>query len=513
MLKKLWLYLLTPLLVFISSITFMNAVQAQELEHVITKVGIWEVDNGKFIEPDASGVYRLSPQTQNYENYKFVTDFDLSDYDGKLKDGDTFTFTVPDPLSVRAEIFELKDKETDIAVGDATVVSNGDNQGGKVTITLKKLTEYLKKKGGTEVHGVSGTFYVAFSSKNELEEETIRFNKTETSKEINYKLKVKKGSRSDYSDAIGKTNFDKINGVISKEKWTSAILGKSGDYLHNWSVRVNPKQATYDKIEIHDWEDKDFSPIQFIPESLTVTAGWYDTDYTFRNQTELQGGTDYQIKWNESYTEFTITILNPKLILKNGKPAAFRIHYQSTAPGDGTKVQNNVEMRGDDKSLTTRDDRTETRFKQIGNSTIASGGTIQLKTGYRITLYKVDEKSLDRLQGAKFKIIPPEGATTAQEEVVTTDASGVAQSAIYTEEDVNKGEFTITEVEAPKGYRLDSTPVKVTVGQEGVIKTVTNKRNDTTVQLQAIKKLTGRELKADEFEFTLTDQDGNVKET
>ena len=119
-------------------------------------------------------------------------------------------------------------------------------------------------------------------------------------------------------------------------------------------------------------------------------------------------------------------------------------------------------------------------------------GTIQLKTGYRITLYKVDEKSLDRLAGAKFKITPPEGATTAQEETVTTDASGVAQSAIYTDEDVKKGEFTITEIEAPKGYQLDSTPIKVTVGQEGVIKTISNKRNSTKAQIQAIKKLRSR---------------------
>ena len=31
--------------------------------------------------------------------------------------------------------------------------------------------------------------------------------------------------------------------------------------------------------------------------------------------------------------------------------------------------------------------------------------------------------------------------------------------------------------------------------------------------LEVTKKLTGRELKADEFEFTLTGQDGDVKET
>ena len=507
------------------SAALTNTVQAQELKNVITKVGIWETDNGKFVTPDAKGVYNLSPQNQSYENYKFAADFDLSAYDGKLKDGDTFTFTIPAPLSVRSETFELKDKETDTAVGDATVVSNGDNQGGKVTITLKNLAEYLKKKGGTEVRGVSGTFYVAFSSKKETEEESIQLDKTETKDDVNFKMKFKKGGEQDYSKGIGKTNISKVNGTINKEKWESALLGKSGDYVHKWNLRVNPKQAEYNKIVVRDWVDKDYSPMQIIPESIVVTAGYYNKVYALVDDVTLEAGKDYEIKWNDSYTEFTITFNNAKAIrATNGKAAAFRIVYNTTAPADGTKVQNNAEITADDKVLPVSDDRTETITKVIGNSTVTSGGTIQLKTGYRITLYKVDEKSLDRLAGAKFKITPPEGATTAKEEIVTTDASGVAQSKIYTDEDVKKGEFTITEVEAPKGYQLDSTPIKVTVGQEGVIKTVTNKRNNTKAQIQAIKKLTGRAMKAGEFEFDLfddktnkvvetvtNDQDGNIK--
>ena len=509
-LKKLWLYILTPLLVLFGSAALTNTVQAQELKNVITKVGIWETDNGKFVTPDAKGVYNLAPQNQSYENYKFATDFDLSAYDGKLNDGDTFTFTIPAPLSVRAETFELKDKETDTAVGDATVVSNGDNQGGKVTITLKNLAEYLKKKGGTEVRGVSGTFYVAFSSKKETEEESIQLDKTETKDDVNFKMKFKKGGEPDYSEGIGKTNISKVNGTINKEKWESALLEKSGDYIHKWNLRVNPKQAEYNKIVVRDWVDKDYSPMQIIPESIVVTAGYYNKVYALVDDVTLEAGKDYEIKWNDSYTEFTITFNNAKAIrATNGKAAAFRIVYNTTAPADGTKVQNNAEITADDQVLPVSDDRTETVTKVIGNSTVTSGGTIQLKTGYRITLYKVDEKSLDRLAGAKFKISPPEGATTAQEETVTTDASGVAQSAIYTDEDVKKGEFTITEIEAPKGYQLDSTPIKVTVGQEGVIKTISNKRNSTKAQIQAIKKLTGRAMKAGEFEFDLFDDKTN----
>ena len=505
-----WLYILTPLLVLFGSAALTNTVQAQELKNVITKVGIWETDNGKFVTPDAKGVYNLAPQNQSYENYKFATDFDLSAYDGMLNDGDTFTFTIPAPLSVRAETFELKDKETDTAVGDATVVSNGDNQGGKVTITLKNLAEYLKKKGGTEVRGVSGTFYVAFSSKKETEEESIQLDKTETKDDVNFKMKFKKGGEIDYSQGIGKTNISKVNGTINKEKWESALLGKSGDYIHKWNLRVNPKQAEYNKIVVRDWVGKDYSPMQIIPESIVVTAGYYNKVYALVDDVTLEAGKDYEIKWNDSYTEFTITFNNAKAIrATNGKAAAFRILYNTTAPADGTKVQNNAEITADDQVLPVSDDRTETVTKVIGNSTVTSGGTIQLKTGYRITLYKVDEKSLDRLAGAKFKITPPEGATTAQEETVTTDASGVAQSAIYTDEDVKKGEFTITEIEAPKGYQLDSTPIKVTVGQEGVIKTISNKRNSTKAQIQAIKKLTGRAMKAGEFEFDLFDDKTN----
>ena len=514
-LKKLWLYILTPLLVLFGSAALTNTVQAQELKNVITKVGIWETDNGKFVTPDAKGVYNLAPQNQSYENYKFATDFDLSAYDGMLNDGDTFTFTIPAPLSVRAETFELKDKETDTAVGDATVVSNGDNQGGKATISLKNLAEYLKKKGGTEVRGVSGTFYVAFSSKKETEEESIQLDKTETKDDVNFKMKFKKGGERDYSEGIGKTNISKVNGTINKEKWESALLEKSGDYIHKWNLRVNPKQAEYNKIVVRDWVDKDYSPMQIIPESIVVTAGYYNKVYALVDDVTLEAGKDYEIKWNDSYTEFTITFNNAKAIrATNGKAAAFRILYNTTAPADGTKVQNNAEITADDQVLPVSDDRTETVTKVIGNSTVTSGGTIQLKTGYRITLYKVDEKSLDRLAGAKFKITPPEGATTAQEETVTTDASGVAQSAIYTDEDVKKGEFTITEIEAPKGYQLDSTPIKVTVGEEGVIKTITNKRNSTKAQIQAIKKLTGRAMKAGEFEFDLfNDKTNKVVET
>lgn len=511
--KKFWLPILTSLACLLGIIFAPNSVQAKELKNVISNIGIWEVDNGKFIKPDANGVYTLSPEHHNYSNYKFTVDYDLSAYDGKLEDSDTFTFTVPSPLTVRNETFDLKDKETDLVIGETQIVSNGDNNGGKATITLKNLKTYLEKKGGYQVQNVKGNFFVGFSSKNELSNETLRFDKTETINEITHQIKVKKGEASDYSEGIGRANFSKYHGLIYKEDWTSSALNKSGQYLHSWYVRANPKQAAYNKIEIHDWVDPNASPMQMIPETFKVTAGWYDKSYYFKDEVVLEAGKDYQVKWNDSYTEFTLTINNASSILaKNGKPAAFRINYKTSAPADGTQVQNNAEMKGDDQILTYDDYSNKTVVKQIGNSVVASGGTIQLETGYRIILYKVDELTLDRLKGAKFKITPPAGAT-AKEEIVTTNDNGIAESSIYSESDIKKGNFTVTEIEAPEGYELNPTPFEMTVGQDGAIKTVTNKRSKAKVKIKANKKLTGRELKAEEFEFTLTDQDGKVKET
>jgi len=511
--KKFWLPNLTSLACLLGIIFAPNSVQAKELKNVISNIGIWEVDNGKFIKPDANGVYTLSPEHHNYSNYKFTVDYDLSAYDGKLEDGDTFTFTVPSPLTVRNETFDLKDKETDLVIGETQIVSNGDNNGGKATITLKNLKTYLEKKGGYQVQNVKGNFFVGFSSKNELSNETLRFDKTETINEITHQIKVKKGEASDYSEGIGRANFSKYHGLIYKEDWTSSALNKSGQYLHSWYVRANPKQAAYNKIEIHDWVDPNASPMQMIPETFKVTAGWYDKSYYFKDEVVLEAGKDYQVKWNDSYTEFTLTINNASSILaKNGKPAAFRINYKTSAPADGTQVQNNAEMKGDDQILTYDDYSNKTVVKQIGNSVVASGGTIQLETGYRIILYKVDELTHDRLKGAKFKITPPAGAT-AKEEIVTTNDDGIAESSIYSESDIKKGNFTVTEIEAPEGYELNPTPFEMTVGQDGAIKTVTNKRSKAKAKIKANKKLTGRELKAEEFEFTLTDQDGKVKET
>ena len=523
--KKLWLYILTPLLVLLGSAALTNTVQAKELQNVITKVQMWDVDNNNEKMPNSDGTYELTINN-SYSNYKYMVDFDLSKYNGNLSNGDTFTFTIPAPLTVREGEFEIKDKKTDIAVASAKVVSNGTDAGGKVTITLQKLDEYLKKKGGDQVRDVSGTFYTGFSVSKEISRTTITYPSSETQGAVTHVIKSRKPNKVDYTQEIGVTNFAKVHGAITKGKWSSQKLNLKGEYYHPFTLRVNDRQESYDTLDVHDYISDDYSPTQFIPETLHVVSGYYDSNYSLQDKKELKEGVDYTIEWNKSYTDFKIKINKASShVASNGKPASFQITYQTTAPADGTKIGNNMEVFGNGKPLVYRTDRTDTKVSVWRNSKVTDGGSIELKTGYRITLFKVDENNIQkRLVGAKFKITPPVGVTTAKEEIVETNSDGVAQSPVYSEDDVKKGNFTVTEVEAPKGYELDSTPFEVTVGKDGVIKTVKNKRTSAKAQLSAIKKLTGRAMKAGEFEFDLfddktnkvvetvtNDQDGNIK--
>lgn len=501
--KKRIIFLLA---VFLTAfLPFSGSVKAKELDRVITGVTIWDVNNGRPLEKDSNGDYQLT--LQNYYNYRYAVDFDLSAYDGNLKDGDRITLTIPSPVTVKDETFDVIDKETGRAFGEANITSNGEGKGGSAVITLKNIESYLKDKGADQVHGVKGNFYVSFKVEKAFEKTEIKFPDEQTVTPLTFTVLSKVPGKTDYTEGISKENFSKFGGILQKNPWQSESLNQSGEYRHNWYVRVNTKQAAYDTIEISDYVGKDYAPTQMIPETLKVEAGWFGSDYNLKDRSVLSQGEDYTVTYNESYTSFTLTIKNAKSHQKNGKPAAFIISYSSTAPADGTRIQNNVEMSADGYGLTNADGSTRHVLSPVAYSTVTSGGSITLQTGYRITLYKVDSATQKRLAGAQFKIAPPAGAS-ASEETVTTNENGVAQSKVYSEEDIKKGLFTVTEVKAPDGYEKITEPFTIQIGKEGAIRTVENKKASTTFTPLVQKKLSGRALKEQEFEFVLKDEGG-----
>ncbi|WP_373713457.1 Spy0128 family protein [Streptococcus sp.] len=492
------------------SVATTSAVKANELTNVITNIKLYDVNNGR----EASKIgdtYALRINTP----YRFETNFDLSKYDGQLNDGDFFTLTIPAPATVQnGATIKLIDGVTNIQVGTAVVSSNGPSQGGKVTITLQNLSAYLAATGGDQVQGVKGTFFVDFFVAQEVTNQTWTYPSSETATTITHKFSAAAAPPVDYSGVIGVENYAKISGVLTKKPYNSVELGKSGTYVHPWHVRLNTRQATYSTpLVMNDKISETGGPMQFIPSTLKVNAGYYSpTSFAFVASASLVAGRDYIVEYNSAYTEYKLTILQPSsFIAGNGLPAAFQVLYDTTSPADGSMVGNIISASNNDIPITYRTDNQQLFYQADRSSRISEGGTIVLDTANRLVIYKQDAETGATLAGAIFKLTTPSGREIL---LPPTDSNGRTYSEAFSSAEIAQGEFTITEMTAPSGYKLLTDPIKVRIGSTGTFRVIKNTKIDPVkVNLQITKSLVGRALQDGEFSFELTDSNGAVLQT
>ena len=481
-LKKWLLFLMLPLLFLLDLKLFTATAQADALKNAITDIKIWDHSNGREATK-VNGAYNLVQGG----NYRYELVFDLSAYDNKLKDGDTFTFTVPNGATIAdGTTFTLTDNETQVQLGAAKMTSNGSGKGGLITVTIQNLADYKAK---TTASGVRGSFFFDFQATTVGSEQDWNYKPEETQGAMSHKVTINERKQNSFSTAG--ENYAKIGGVIAKKPYNSAILGKSGDYSHNWTVRINTQQKTYNSpIVIKDVIPDSSAPMQFVPEQLVLRQGEYTQSLSsIANSVILKEGQDYTVAYNDTYTEFTLTINNPG-------NRAFMLNYMTTSPADGSLVSNTAEMEVDNTKLPFRDDRPgQTSSTVERSSRITEGGVITADISNSLVLYKQDSKTGKMLEGAVFKVTTPSGQEIT---LPPTDANGRVSTQPFSSEEIKKGQFTVEEVTAPEGYVLDSNPMKVTIKADGAVKTVKN-----TVDPNASKKLTVKKIWKDE-----SNQDG-----
>lgn len=476
-LKKWLLFLMLPLLFLLDLKLFTATAQADALKNAITDIKIWDHSNGREATK-VNGAYNLVQGG----NYRYELVFDLSAYDNQLKDGDTFTFTVPNGATIaNGTTFTLTDNETQVQLGAAKMTSNGSGKGGLITVTIQNLADYKAK---TTASGVRGSFFFDFQATTVGADQDWNYKPEETQGVMSHKVTINERKQNSFSTAG--ENYAKIGGVIAKKPYNSAILGKSGDYSHNWTVRINTQQKTYNSpIVIKDVIPDSSAPMQFVPEQLVLRQGEYTQSLSsIANSVILKEGQDYTVAYNDTYTEFTLTINNPG-------NRAFMLNYMTTSPADGSLVSNTAEMEVDNTKLPFRDDRPgQTSSTVERSSRITEGGVITADISNSLVLYKQDSKTGKMLEGAVFKVTTPSG-----EEITLppTDANGRVSTQPFSSEEIKKGQFTVEEVTAPEGYVLDSNPMKVTIKADGAVKTVKN-----TVDPNASKKLTVKKIWKDE---------------
>ena len=92
---------------------------------------------------------------------------------------------------------------------------------------------------------------------------------------------------------------------------------------------------------------------------------------------------------------------------------------------------------------------------------------------YDLIIAKEDDEG-NRLPGAEFKIEYQTGSKAGQTEYKTTDYSGIIQL-----ESTTKDTIKVTEITAPDGYILDSTPQTLTFGEGTGVFRFVNREDDT----------------------------------
>jgi len=455
--KKVLMMLLLPIAILFSFfLTQENRVFATEHADVITRMYLTDSQGNDF----------TSPSINQWQQFRINVDFKL--HNNEIMAGDTTIVQLPDVIALAVTSkFNIEDQDGNL-VAKAVV----DRQTKTVTITYEPYVETHSD--------VKGTFYFYVR---------VDHNVEKTEREVPIDITV--GGK---IFPAGKIHFKGIGQIIkedlNKVGWQHPIEPTIGRY----SISVNRTGKAMTGVKIKD--------VLKIPNAIYKqdTFRVYKGSWVFRDgDWALDNAVDITAQTPITFSGDNFSLQLPDLSANEG----IRINYAVQlpyAPSDGETFLNAA-------TLTTTngiDENHQSAYTYYHGNGKAEGYT------FKVRIKKVSEDG-SVLKGAKFDVVRDRsGQVIAQ---VETNAEGIAEV-----DNLLKDDYTLKETQAPEGYNL-ATDVKITPDDfdttlriaEKII--VDKKKTPASAQLVANKVLTGRDLKAGEFSFTLYDSNGNEIET
>lgn len=373
-----------------------------------------------------------------------------------VKAGDSMDFALPSQLSLATDLaFDVKDSKGQ-TVGTATV-KRATNQ---VTVVF---SDYVEKH--SDIKGELD-FWTTFNQK------VITGNE-----KINLEFPLENGTINVDVNVGEKTPVSPTE-TIFKYGWVDA----NNPSLIHWVVRVNYAQSNIPNAVFTDIIGAK-QTLNF--DSIKAFHGTYSSDRIFTAGEQISN-----TNFSKTSDGFSVTLGN--------LTDSVQISYTTTATdgGNSTQYDNTAKLAG-----------TDFVTKQTSTWTPASGGGggADGTTG-SVTLTKQDAKTKVTLEGAEFKLVDANG--TILQENITTDASGQLNVS-----NLKFATYQLIETKAPTGYKLDSTPVEFTIGENNKDITVTkeNTLEVGAVELTKVDAATKATLAGATFE--LQDKDGKTLQT
>ncbi|HEM5058649.1 TPA: peptidase, partial [Streptococcus suis] len=413
---------------------------------------------------------KLTPEKSGYkQSVEFSFDFAVPE---SAKEGDTTVISLPNELTFqRNESFDVHAPD-----GQKVAKAVADTRTKKLTITY---TDYVDKKNDVTGH-------MAFNV-------VVDSNVVKKAQEVSATIMIN-GSSPSITIGGGKINYLGPTGEPDTLNfWKYGTT--SGTNTIQYYVHFNTAKESVSNVVIADTIK---SPgLQYVEGSFKISEGDYaknDINYwELRNSTDVTN--KYNVELSNDKTSFKIKFGN----ISRGYTIAYKVKANYNLV-NGEVVENNITY----SSGTTKKSDYTSKFAYQGASGTASG------YNYSLGIKKVNEEGV-ALAGAEFTVIRK--ATGQVVGTLKTDVNGKA-----TITGLLRDEYILREVTPPDGYVAGEDVVVNPADFDSISKiaskTIVNKKKQPAkVVLKATKILEGRALVDQEFEFTLTAQDGKSIQT
>ena len=399
----------------------------------------------------------LDKPLQQWEQFKIDGQFKLPNND--VHEGDYTTFKISENLVlVSTPNFDIKDKDGQV-VARATI--DPENRLLKLT-----YTKYVENKSD-----VSGSFYFYTYVNHHIVKE-----KKKVPIEITVNRNVVK---------VGEPEFGGLTPPTQKD------LAKVGNFKPDNTITydITVNQSGKEVLDAKVTDILKTPNVSYDKNSFEIYKGkWVIEDNRWVLKDKENVTSQFKVEF-PSESEFFIKLG------KINKGEGYHIKYKAKPNyklQSGEVVENIASLWSSETKII--DSIAKTTYLEAGGS--AEGYV------YSITLHKKDETSGSSLAGAVFRVTRDRNGAVVGN--FTTDSTGKV-----TIPNLLKDNYTIKEIKAPDGYQLTGKEIKVKPENFNSSKSysldISNKRQKVSATLQVNKKLVGRKLKAQEFEFDLVD--------
>ena len=272
-------------------------------------------------------------------------------------------------------------------------------------------------------------------------------------------------------------NIEKVPGATSYENvvFTDTLQSDALSYfdVKNHFTDLNLNQADIDT----------YAPV--LKKGIWRSGDWVEvpgkTSKIWKNapdDSDANRGTGWSLCNRQNPDDFAPAVADSPNYSADGR--SFTYSLGTLAPDDGYELSYYVEINeafkdGDIfKNLATLTGEGIVRAEKLRDFVVSEAGGFLNGQNFSIQIKKVGDDG-EALQGAKFTLVNPK---TKYTKTLVTDENGIAKL-----ENVLKADYVLTEVEAPEGYELDSTPR--TISKTDFENSIAN---GSTVEVEAVNK-------------------------